>query len=227
VTAAIEPEPRWHALIAVLAVAGLYLALPPYLTMGPRLVFPLVVGALLVPLMLTHRPGWYRANHTLGLVLSGLLTLAMIVSLGLLVSGLPSQKESGQQLIRSATALWLTNVLVFALWYWRLDAGGPHARDRRRRHTTGAFLFPQMTIRATAADHRSDRAEDDLDDEGDAARWAPQFVDYLFLAFNTSTAFSPTDTPVLTRWGKLLMMVQSIISLAVIALLAGRAVNIL
>jgi hypothetical protein len=212
----IEPEPRWHALIATLAIAGLYLALPPYLTVGPRMAFPAVVAALLVPLVMTHRPGWHRANHVLGLVTVGVLTLAMCASLGLLVSGLAAERESGARLIESAAALWLTNVLVFALWYWRLDAGGPQARDLRQEHTTGAFLFPQMTIR-----------RDDDNEYQDEERWAPQFVDYLFLAFNTSTAFSPTDTPVLTRWGKVLMMLQSIISLTVIALLAGRAVNIL
>ena len=172
---------------------------------------------MLLPLILTHRPRWHRLNHVIGLVMSAVLTMAMIASLALLVSALPGRKESGPQLIGSAAALWLTNVLVFALWYWRLDAGGPHARGLRAAHTTGAFLFPQMMIRATA----------DVDEDETAASWAPQFIDYLFLAFNTSTAFSPTDTPVLTRWGKVLMMVQSIISLTAIALLAGRAVNIL
>jgi len=213
----IEPEPRWHALIAILTIAGLYLALPPYLTIGPRLVFPVVVGAMLVPAVLTHRPGWHGVNHVIGLVISSVLTLAMIVSLALLIAALPAHKESGPQLIASAAALWLTNVLVFALWYWRLDAGGPHARDLRQEHTTGAFLFPQMML----------RQEDEGEEDDGPERWAPQFIDYLFLAFNTSTAFSPTDTPNLTRWGKILMMVQSIIALTVIALLAGRAVNIL
>jgi hypothetical protein len=214
---AIDPEPRWHALIAIAAIVGLYLALPPFLTVGPRLVVPVVIGTMLVPLVLTHRPGWHRANHILGLVMSGVLTLAMVLSLVLLIAALPAQRESGPQLIASAAALWLTNVLVFALWYWRLDAGGPNQRDLRQAHTTGAFLFPQMMMRA------DDQAEEDDEPE----RWAPQFIDYLFLAFNTSTAFSPTDTPILTRWGKVLMMLQSIIALTVIAILAGRAVNIL
>jgi hypothetical protein len=118
-------------------------------------------------------------------------------------------------LLRSAASLWLTNVLVFALWYWRLDAGGPHARDVRDAHVNGAFLFPQMTMLR--------RVETATGQRG----WSPHFVDYLFLAFNTSTAFSPTDTPVLTRWAKVLMMVQSLISLSVLAVLAARAVNIL
>jgi len=109
--------------------------------------------------------------------------------------------------------LWISNVLVFALWYWRLDAGGPNYRDRREKHTSGAFLFPQITIEP-----------DGLIVEGN---WSPNFVDYLFLAFNTSTALSPADTQALSRWAKLLMMMQSLISLTVIVMLAARAVNIL
>jgi len=104
---------------------------------------------------------------------------------------------------------------VFALWYWRLDAGGPHSRDRRQAHTDGAFLFPQMTL--------SPEAKREMGEQN----WSPTFFDYLYIAFNTSTAFSPTDTPVLARWGKVLMMLQSVISLTVLALLAARAVNIL
>jgi len=143
------------------------------------------------------------------------MTLAMIGSLTLLVSRLPMHKESPAELLRAASALWIGNVLVFASWYWRLDAGGPHARDLQESHTDGAFLFPQMTL---THDLRKEMGEDD---------WKPGFMDYLFLAFNTSTAFSPTDVPVLSRWAKALMMVQAIISLATIALLAARAVNIL
>ena len=104
---------------------------------------------------------------------------------------------------------------MFALWYWRLDAGGPHGRDARPGHAAGAFLFPQMTMLPEAKAAAGQET------------WSPNFLDYLFLAFNTSTAFSPTDTPALARWGKVLMMLQSIISLTVLALLAARAVNIL
>ena len=208
----IEPEPRWHALVAIAAIGGLYAALPPYLTLGPRIAFPVVLGALLVPLVLTHRAAWWHVNHALGLAVTAVLTVAMIGSLVLLVMALPAHKESALELLRSATSLWFTNIVVFALWYWRLDAGGPNARDLRDRHTRGAFLFPQMTLRP---------GEEEL------PRWSPQFTDYLFLAFNTSTAFSPTDTPVLTRWGKIAMMLQSVISLTVLAILAARAVNTL
>jgi hypothetical protein len=105
--------------------------------------------------------------------------------------------------------------LVFALWYWRLDAGGPYQRDKRPGHSEGAFLFPQMTMSKEALR------------EAGQPDWSPNFIDYLFVAFNTSTAFSPTDVPVLARWAKVLMMLQSLLSLLIIALLAGRAVNIL
>jgi hypothetical protein len=111
--------------------------------------------------------------------------------------------------------LWISNILVFALWYWRLDAGGPWRREQLQRHVTAAFLFPQFVMEA------EDRDEAKLD------QWTPNFVDYLFIAFNTSTAFSPTDTAPLTRWAKALMMVQSVISLTIVVLLAARAVNIL
>ena len=139
----------------------------------------------------------------------------MIASLVLLVSRLPSHKDPPAHLLLSAGALWVCNLLVFANWYWRLDAGGPHQRDLHHSHTDGAFLFPQMVL---DPELRREMGEDE---------WRPGFVDYLFLAYNTSTAFSPTDVPVLSRWAKLLMMVQASISLATIALLAARAVNIL
>ena len=210
-----DPEPRWPALIAVLAVGGLYFALPPYLTIGPRWLFPAVVITLLIPTIVTHRAGLHALNLFLGFTVTVLVTLGMIVSVVLLIQALPTKKESPTELLFSATAIWITNILVFALWYWRLDAGGPHGRESRRGHVEGAFLFPQMTLRPeskAAARHDT---------------WSPNFVDYLFLAFTTSTAFSPTDTPVLARWGKVLIMLQSLISLTVLALLAARAVNIL
>ena len=210
-----DPEPRWPALIAVLAVGGLYLALPTYLIFGPRWVFPVSVVVLLIPTVISHRAGKHHLNRILGFTVTGLVTAGMIASLTLLIRALPAHKESPTELLLSAVFLWFTNILVFALWYWRLDAGGPHGRDLREGHPDGAFLFPQMTMPPAAPT-----------DKGQPA-WSPNFFDYLFLAFNTSTAFSPTDVPVLARWGKALMMLQSLISLTVIALLAARAVNIL
>jgi hypothetical protein len=210
-----DPEPRWPALIAVLAAAGLYLALPSYLTIGPRWLFPALIGLFLVATVIAHRMGRHHLDRILGFTLTVVVTVEMIVSVILLIRALPSRRESPTDLLLSATSLWTTNILVFALWYWRLDAGGPHGRDSRPGHAEGAFLFPQMTMLPEA------KAAAGLE------AWSPNFVDYLFLAFNTSTAFSPTDTPALERWGKVLMMLQSIISLTVLVLLAARAVNIL
>jgi hypothetical protein len=154
-------------------------------------------------------------GQLLGYVLNSIVTVAMILSLVLLLIEVTQHTIPPSRLLRSAAALWIANFLVFASWYWRLDGGGPHQRARTPGHTDGAFLFPQMTMHPEA---KIAAGEHD---------WEPNFIDYLFLAFNTSTAFSPTDVPVLSRWAKILMMIQAMISLLVLALLAGRAVNIL
>lgn len=208
-------EPRWPSLIAGLAVGGLYMALPAQLTIGPRWLLLAIVCSLQAALWLAMRRRNYAVSTAIGHSLSAVITLFMIASLGLLIQALPSHKEQPTRLLGSAVALWITNVVVFASWYWRLDAGGPHQRAMRVAHTDGAFLFPQMLI------DKEERAE--LGEAG----WSPVFVDYLFLAFNTSTALSPTDTAILSRWAKVMMMIQAMISLAVIALLAARAVNML
>jgi hypothetical protein len=202
-------------MLALLAVGGLRLALPESLSVGPAWLLILVITILMIPTVWARYRGLDRMNKILGYVLTSIVTIDMIWSLGLLIAALPSQKEAPQDLLRSAAALWLANILVFASWYWRLDAGGPRARELRGVHTDGAFLFPQMTLDQQAKRVMGEQC------------WSPGFVDYLFLAFNTSTAFSPTDTPVLSRWAKLLMMVQALISFATVALLAARAVNIL
>jgi hypothetical protein len=209
------PEPRWPPFIAMLAVVGLYFALHEDLIVGPRWVLPGVVVILLIPTVIAHQMGRHDLDRLLGFVISSLVTLALIASVILLVRSLPAHRQSPVALMRSAGSLWCTNILVFALWYWRLDAGGPHGRGSRPTHAEGSFLFPQMTMSPEARQAIGQ------------ARWSPGFMDYLFLAFNTSTAFSPTDTPPLTSWAKLLMMVQAFVSLAVLALLAARAVNIL
>ncbi len=208
-------EPRWPALIAVVAVGGVYLALAPGLTMGPPWLFAAVIGVLLVPTIISHWAGRHQLDRILGFTVTLVLTIELIASVIRLVTALPSHRESATQLLMSAAAIWVANILVFALWYWRLDAGGPHGRETREGHAAGAFLFPQMMMLPEAKISAGQQ------------RWSPNFVDYLFLAFNTSTAFSPTDTAVLARWGKALMMMQSIISLTVLVLLAARAVNIL
>jgi hypothetical protein len=202
-------------MVALLSVGVLRLALPEPLSLGPGWLLIAVVAVLLIPTEWARSRGFDRLNQIMGHVLSSIVTADMIWSLGRLVAALPSHQIAPPDLLRASAALWISNILIFASWYWRLDAGGPHAREVRGAHTDGAFLFPQMTL------NRQVRM--DLHEQS----WSPGFVDYLFLAFNTSTAFSPTDCPVLTRWAKVLMMVQSLISLATVVLLAARAVNIL
>jgi hypothetical protein len=209
-------EPRWPAAIAVIAIGGLYAALPPALVVvRPRWLILVIVAVILVPTIISHRTGNHFLNQILGYVLNSVVTVTMMMALVRLLWAVTAHIIEPKRLLLAAAALWLSNILVFASWYWRLDGGGPHERSRTPGHTDGAFLFPQMTM---------DQAAKVAAGEHD---WEPNFVDYLFLAFNTSTAFSPTDVPVLSRWAKILMMVQSLISLLVIALLAGRAVNIL
>jgi hypothetical protein len=210
-----DMEPRWPAMLALLAIGGLRLTLPKSLSLGPDWLMLVLVAILLVPTVMAHMRGNHKLNQILGYLLTSIVTIDMAWSLFLLIKELPSHKESPQTLLLSAAALWITNILVFASWYWRLDAGGPLARAIQGVHTDGAFLFPQMTL---------NQAEKKVMGE---ETWNPGFIDYLFLAFNTSTAFSPTDTPVLSRWAKILVMIQSLISLATVALLAARAVNIL
>jgi hypothetical protein len=203
-----EAEPRWPALVAIVTAGIVYAALPEALAVGPRWLLIVLIVALEVPTLIAHYRGLVRVNRVLGFVVSFILTGFVIWSLGLLLRGLPGHRELPVTMLRSAACLWVSNVITFALWYWRLDAGGPYSRAEKAHDVSRAsFLFPQLTLKHV--------------------RWSPQFVDYLFLAFNTSTALSPTDAPVLNRWAKVLTMVQALISLTIIALLLARAVNIL
>jgi hypothetical protein len=206
----IVSEPRWPALVAMVAAACVYLALPEPLSVGPSWSLLAVIGVLLVPLFVSYQRAHHNVARILTFTANGAITIAMVTSLISLIRGMTQHRDSATTLLRGASILWLTNILVFALWYWKLDAGGPLARERAKGRVDSSFLFPQMLTREA------------LD-----SSWSPNFVDYLFLAFNTSTAFSPTDTAVLSRWGKIGMMTQSIISLTIVVLLASRAVNIL
>ena len=209
-------EPLWPPFIAMLAIGGLYATLPPSLVGGaPRWFLALVVAVLLGLILIFHSRGDHFIHQLLGYILNSVVTIALIVSLWFLLTEVAAHEIAPQRLLVSAAALWISNFLIFASWYWRLDGGGPHERARNLGHADGAFLFPQMTMSPESKLAAGEQ------------NWEPKFVDYLFLAFNTSTAFSPTDVPVLSRWAKMLMMIQALISLLVIALLAGRAVNIL
>src|SRR5437867_1926161 len=210
-----KPEPRWQAILALLAIGGIHLALLRWFIVGPIWLLPGVIVVLLVPTIMTHRMGRHSLNHALGIVINAVITLALIGSVALLVRTLPGQKQAPLPLLFSGAELWLANVLVFALWYWRLDGGGPTMRDNRREFGSRSFVFPQMQI------EKIERGRFSV--EG----WRPGFVDYLFIAFTTSSTFGPTDAPVLARWAKGLTMCQIFISLSIVVLLISRAVGIL
>jgi hypothetical protein len=205
-----KPEPRGQALLAFLAICAIYLALPRSLIVGPIWLLPTLVLVLLVPTVVSHRVGKHSLNHALGIIINGIITLALIGSVILLVRVLPTHRESPLQLLRSGGLLWLTNVIVFALWYWRLDGGGPTVR---REFGSRSFVFPQMQI---PHDERPQFA---------CARWRPRFIDYLFVAFTQSSTFGPTDAPLLARWAKVLAMIQVFVSLSIVVLLISGAVG--
>jgi hypothetical protein len=210
-----KPEPRWQAILALLAIGGIYLALPRDLVIGPIWLVPAVIVVLLVPTVVSHRMGGQSVNRTLGIIISGITTLALIGSVILLVRTLPTQRESPLQLLRSGGLLWLTNVIVFALWYWRLDGGGPTLRHKQKKFGSTSFLFPQMQI------PHDERAQ------FECMRWRPLFIDYLFVAFTQSSTFGPTDAPLLARWAKVFTITQISISLTIVVLLISRAVGVL
>jgi hypothetical protein len=210
-----KPEPRAQALLAVLAIGAIYLALPRNLVLGPIWLLPTLIVILLAPTVLSHRVGRYSLNRTLGIIINGITTLALIGSVILLVRTLPTHRSSPLQLLRAGGLLWLTNVIVFALWYWRLDGGGPTVRHKEKKFGSTSFLFPQMQI---PQDERAQFA---------CARWRPRFVDYLFVAFTQSSTFGPTDSPLLARWAKVLAMIQILISLTIVVLLISRAIGVL
>jgi hypothetical protein len=210
-----RPEPRWQALLAFLAVGAIYLALPRDLIVGPTWLLPTLIVVLLIPTVVTHRTGRRSLNRALGIVINGLTTLALICSVILLVHALPSHREAPLKLLYSGGLLWLTNVLVFALWYWRLDGGGPTVRHEEKKFGSTSFLFPQMQV------PREERAQ------FACTYWRPRFIDYLFVAFTQSSTFGPTDAPLLARWSKVLAMMQTAISLSIVILLISRAVGVL
>jgi hypothetical protein len=210
-----KPEPRWQAILAFIAVGGVYLALPRSLIVGPTWLLPTLILVLLVPTVVAHRTGKRSLNRALGFLINAIITVALIGSVILLVTALPSHKERPLRLLGSGAALWLTNVLVFALWYWRLDGGGPTLRHERREFGSRSFLFPQMQI------EKSERGRFECE------RWRPRFVDYLFVAFTQSSTFGPTDAPLLARWAKVFAMMQIFISLSIVVLLISRAVGVL
>lgn len=205
----IKIAPRWAAIIGLLAIGVLYLFLPQRLRIGPNWLLLAIEVVALLPLvvsMLTKRRFSHFTMRVYALILLGIVTLALAVGIILLVISLPTYKRA-TDLLGSAAILWIVNILVFALWYWEIDGGGPVKRHMSG-HQAADFMFPQQA-------------------NGNDGSWAPHFVDYLFLAFTGATALSPADTFPLTRHAKTLMMLEAFLSLTIIVLLAARAVNIL
>jgi hypothetical protein len=199
--------PGIAALIGILLTGLLYFVLPPNLVLGPRWLLMVGDAVFVFPLIIDIMTKWdlshavRRAFVLAPLILS---TLALILGVTLFTLTL-SKNTDAIDLLRAAGLLWVFNILVFALWYWDVDGGGPWKRQRSGHHAID-FMFPQQT---------------------DGKRWAPDFIDYLFVAFTGATAFSPTDTFPLTKVAKVLMMIEAVISLSVITIIAARAVNIL
>jgi uncharacterized membrane protein len=215
---------------ALVAAAVLYADLPSRFVVGPgggafgvvRWVVPALTVFVLATFVairphgrLVHAFGWgERALHLtrrrLALVSIGFVSAAnsasIILLIHLLVNGASANAST---LLRAAVHMWVVNVLLFALWYWQLDGGGPISRRTCAPHERD-FLFPQHTEPALAE-----------------SGWHPQFLDYLYVSFTNAAAFSPTDAMPLSRWAKMLMLVQSAISLALAVMVVARAVNIL
>ncbi len=206
-------EPFWPAQIAAAAALVLYLTLPNKLVIGPQWLIPAVEGVLLLGLVLstpTRHRDQSPAHRGVVIGLLAVVSATTLVSLILLTHFLlQGGKAGGHPLILAGIVLWATNVLIFAIWYWELDRGGPSIRCHHKTQGRPDFLFPQMS-------------EPDL-----APGWKPGFIDYLYTSLTNATAFSPTDTMPLTTLAKILMSIQSLIALVTIGLVVSRAVNIL
>jgi uncharacterized membrane protein len=207
-------EAHWPASIAVVVALTLQVTLPDALILGPRWILPALELLLLVPLTIT-KPRRYHSDAPIvrraSIVLIALVNVANIASLVLLAHDVISGRQIvGRQLVLSSIEIWMTNVLIFGLWYWELDRRGPGARTLPKPYPPD-FLFPQMTS----------------PDACQVQRWRPNFIDYLYVSLTNGTAFSPTDTMPLSRKVKALMGVQCIASLLTVVLVAARAVNIL
>lgn len=207
-----EGETKWWIAATLLVAVLIQFLLPDRLVLHPAYVAP-GIELLLVAVLIVANPNRYsRRNQRLrvaSLVLTLVIAATNTVSLVLLVREIVSGSHvTAALLLAGGGAIWLTNTIVFALWYWEYDRGGPAIRASGREDQPD-LLFPQMT------------------DEHLARDWEPYYVDYLYVSFTNSTAFSPTDTMPLSRWAKVLFALQAAVSLITVALVAARAVNIL
>jgi hypothetical protein len=209
-------EARWQVTICVAVAIALQIAVPDRLVLlRPTWVLPTVQGALLIALVIANPHRINRESQVLrmlSLVLVAVLSFANAWSVERLAVGLV--KGTGHwtagQLLITGGAIWLTNVIVFGLWYWEFDRGGPVARALATKPFPD-FQFPQMVSPPEMV----------------PPNWEPAFADYLYVAFTNAAAFSPTDVMPLSRWAKMAMTVQSVISIVTVALVVARAVNIL
>jgi uncharacterized membrane protein len=206
-------EPVWPAQASVLAAIALQLLLPERLTVGPTWLLPALEVALLAGLSLATPRQLQREHNTrrrVALAMTAVVSAANIASLVLLSRQLLHRgSPNGRELITSGALIWLTNVIIFGLWYWETDRGGPGVRAAGHDQAPD-FLFPQMS-----------------DDRIEPINWRPQFIDYLYISLTNAAAFSPTDTLPLTPRAKIIMGIQSLVSLVTIGLVVSRAVNIL
>ena len=210
-----DGESTWPVLGAVIVATGLQVALPNQYEIPPNWLLP-TLGALLgIAFLIAHPHRITRHSpqvRIVSMMLIAVITLANAGSAGRLINALlqgKAENVSATSLLLTGGAIWMTNVIVFGMWYWNLDRGGPAARAQATKPFPD-FLFPQMTAPELAP-----------------ADWQPQFFDYLYLSFTNAAAFSPTDTLPLVRWAKMAMMLQSIVSLGTVVLVVARAVNIL
>ena len=205
--------PIWGPELVVAVAIVIDVILPGKLTLGPSWLLPTLEAVLLVGLIAASPHPYVRhsrARRMVAIALIALVSATNAVSLGLLSHFLlRGGMQNGRTLIFSGALLWLTNVLLFGLWYWELDSGGPMER-MRRRHRHPDFLFVQMS-----------------DPRWAPKDWHPGLVDYLYVSFTNATAFSPTDTMPLTTTAKWLMSAQAVTALVTVALVVSRAVNIL
>jgi uncharacterized membrane protein len=215
---------RYQVRVAVLVAVGLYILLPPKLTIGPVWVVPALIAVFLIPLtaMAPTKLSQGRLTRALSIAVIAVLNFFNVVSVVLLINDLvnphaPGHGLSAQELLEYGGSIWITNIIVFALWYWELDGEGPFGRDQYPSACETPsidFLFPQMNI---------DRSRV----TGVPANWRPLFLDYLYLSFTNALAVSPTDVMPITRTAKMLMLAESLISFVTVALIFARSVNIL
>ena len=211
----IKAEPRWTPALAILVVLFLLVVLPHHVRVMPVWVFHVAVLALLVVMAAaTLRPAntlWQRIERMLIILLAAVYVANTTVELADMIGviTLHPSKSNAFSLLSSSVAIWVANVLTFSMLYWQIDRGGPYARASTLS-VQPDWLFPQA---ATPEDVPPD--------------WRPLFLDYLFLGYNTATAFSPTDALPLTRRAKMLMMLESTISLLTLVIIVGHAINVL